>query len=46
VLALGSYSPLLLRSLGVALPVYPAKGYSATLHLPAGCDRPHREPDR
>ena len=34
ILALGSYSPLLLRPLGVALPVYPAKGYSATLHLP------------
>jgi D-amino-acid dehydrogenase len=34
VLALGSYSPLLLRPLGVSLPVYPAKGYSATLALP------------
>jgi D-amino-acid dehydrogenase len=40
VLALGSYSPLLLRPLGVALPVYPAKGYSATLHLPAGAVAP------
>ena len=28
---LGSYSPLLLRSLGVHLNLYPAKGYSATL---------------
>ncbi|PKO83255.1 MAG: amino acid dehydrogenase [Betaproteobacteria bacterium HGW-Betaproteobacteria-11] len=36
VLALGSYAPLLLRPLGVRLPVYPAKGYSATLTLPAG----------
>jgi len=36
VLALGSYSPLLLRPLGVRLPVYPAKGYSATVPLPAG----------
>lgn len=36
VLAMGSYSPLLLRPLGVRLPVYPAKGYSATLALAAG----------
>lgn len=36
VLALGSHTPLLLRPLGVRLPVYPAKGYSATLALPAG----------
>ncbi len=34
-LALGSYTPLLLRPLGVNLPVYPAKGYSATLNLDA-----------
>ena len=33
VLALGSYSPLLLKPLGISLPVYPAKGYSATLQL-------------
>ena len=33
VLALGSYTPLLLRPLGIHLPVYPAKGYSATLTL-------------
>ena len=31
VLALGSYTPLLLRPLGLALPVYPAKGYSVTI---------------
>jgi len=31
VLSLGSYSPLLARDLGLALPVYPAKGYSATV---------------
>ncbi len=36
VVALGSYSPLLLRPLGVALPVYPLKGYSITLPLAAG----------
>ena len=35
VLALGSYTPLLLRPLGIRLPVYPAKGYSATLNLDA-----------
>lgn len=33
VVALGSYSPLLLRPLGVRLPVYPAKGYSITIPL-------------
>jgi len=33
VVALGSYSPLLLKPLGICLPVYPAKGYSATLTL-------------
>lgn len=31
VLALGSLSPLLARPLGIALPIYPAKGYSVTL---------------
>lgn len=36
VAALGSYSPLLLRPLGLRLPVYPAKGYSAT--VPLGAD--------
>ncbi len=40
VLALGSYSPLLVGPLGLRLPVYPAKGYSATLSLPAGIDAP------
>lgn len=33
VVALGSYSPLLLRPLGIRVPVYPAKGYSATVPL-------------
>jgi len=33
VAALGSYTPLLLRPLGLRLPVYPAKGYSATVPL-------------
>lgn len=32
-LALGSYSPILMRPLGVRLPVYPVKGYSITLPI-------------
>lgn len=35
VVALGSYSPLLLRPLGIPAPVYPAKGYSATIPVDA-----------
>jgi D-amino-acid dehydrogenase len=43
VVALGSYSPLLLGRIGVSLPVYPVKGYSVTVpvgrldKVPAGC---------
>ena len=33
VLALGSYSPLLARPLGIKLPIYPIKGYSVTLPI-------------
>ncbi len=33
VVALGSYSPVLLRPLGIRIPVYPAKGYSITIPL-------------
>jgi D-amino-acid dehydrogenase len=33
VLCLGSYSPLLLKPLGIDLPVYPMKGYSLTLPI-------------
>ena len=33
VVSLGSYSPLLLRLLGIRIPVYPLKGYSITLPL-------------
>ena len=36
VVALGSYSPLLLEQLGYRLPVYPAKGYSITVPLRQG----------
>ena len=32
-LALGSYSPMLLRPLGIKLPVYPVKGYSLTVPI-------------
>ena len=31
--ALGSYSPLLLRPLGIRIPVYPVKGYSITIPI-------------
>ena len=33
VVALGSHSPRFTRPLGVSIPVYPAKGYSATLEV-------------
>ncbi len=38
VVALGSYSPTMLRPLGISIPVYPIKGYSITVPItdPAG----------
>lgn len=33
VLALGSYSPILAKPLGIDLPIFPAKGYSATYQV-------------
>ncbi|PDT45283.1 D-amino acid dehydrogenase small subunit [Sinorhizobium fredii] len=33
VVALGSYSPLLVRPFGIRLPVYPVKGYSLTIPI-------------
>ena len=33
VVALGSYSPLLTKPIGLPLPVYPAKGYSASVEI-------------
>jgi D-amino-acid dehydrogenase len=33
VVALGSYSPALVKSLGIRLPVYPVKGYSITVPI-------------
>jgi D-amino-acid dehydrogenase len=40
IVALGSYSPLLLKPLGLTLPVYPAKGYSVTLDVGDTHDAP------
>jgi D-amino-acid dehydrogenase len=40
VVALGSYSPLLLRPLGISIPVYPLKGYSITVPLEPGDEAP------
>jgi len=40
VVALGSYSPLVLKPLGINLPVYPAKGYSVTLPITNSKDAP------
>lgn len=40
VVCLGSYSPLLLRPIGINLPIYPAKGYSVTLPV----ENPERAP--
>lgn len=33
VMALGSFSPLLLRPIGISIPVYPVKGYSLTVPI-------------
>jgi D-amino-acid dehydrogenase len=33
VVALGSYSPLVLQPIGISVPIYPVKGYSITLPL-------------
>jgi len=40
VIALGSYSVLLLRRIGISIPVYPVKGYSITLPLEPGSIAP------
>jgi len=40
VVALGSYSPLLLSPLGISIPVYPLKGYSITMPLEEGDEAP------
>jgi D-amino-acid dehydrogenase len=41
VVALGSYSPLVLKPLGINLPVYPIKGYSITLPIKKLNKAPH-----
>ena len=41
VVALGSYSPMLTRPIGLDLPVYPAKGYSATVPIRDASKAPH-----
>lgn len=41
VVALGSYSPRFLKPYGVSIPVYPAKGYSATYALTEASVAPH-----
>jgi D-amino-acid dehydrogenase len=41
VMALGSFSPLLLRPIGISIPVYPLKGYSITIALAEGDVAPH-----
>jgi D-amino-acid dehydrogenase len=43
VVAAGSYSPLLLKNLGITVPVRPAKGYSLTFERPSP-DTPFRVP--
>jgi len=40
VVALGSYSPLLLRPIGIGIPLQPVKGYSITIPLEAGDEAP------
>lgn len=37
VMALGSYSPLYLRPIGIDLPIYPMKGYSITINANEYC---------
>jgi len=41
VVCLGSYSTPMLRSIGMTIPVYPAKGYSATLETTGFSGAPH-----
>lgn len=40
VVCMGSYSSLLLKDVGMALDIYPAKGYSATIPVRAGDEAP------
>ena len=40
VVAMGSYSPLIVKPLGLSIPVYPVKGYSITIPLAADAVAP------
>lgn len=40
VVAMGSYSRLTLRGIGISLPIYPVKGYSITIALEPGDEAP------
>ena len=40
VVCLGSYSTLILRSVGISLPIYPVKGYSITIPLDPSSEAP------
>ena len=42
VVCAGAYTPKLVRSLGIRVPVYPAKGYSLTLPMDGWENRPRR----
>ncbi len=41
VVSLGSYSTPMLKTIGISIPVYPAKGYSATLQTEGFSGAPH-----
>ncbi|WP_343673851.1 D-amino acid dehydrogenase [Paraburkholderia heleia] len=41
VLALGSYSPILARRIGINLPIYPVKGYSLTIPIEGHAQPPN-----
>jgi D-amino-acid dehydrogenase len=40
IVSLGSYSPLMLKGLGISLPIYPVKGYSITVPVKSEADAP------
>jgi D-amino-acid dehydrogenase len=40
IVSLGSYSPLMLKAVGISLPIYPVKGYSITVPVKAEADAP------
>lgn len=41
VMALGAYSPLLLKPIGINIPIYPLKGYSLSINITAPEKAPH-----